>query len=155
MELVDKLIKLATEKLVSPSHFIVNVITSARKGPQKVLVVLDGDEGVSIDDCANLSRELSKALDELNWLEDTYMLEVSTPGLDQPLVMLRQYKKNIGRGLKVKLTTAETVEGKLAEVNEEKITLIQEIGSAKKKETKTTEIPFTSIEKAFVLVSFK
>jgi ribosome maturation factor RimP len=154
MDLVDNIKKLATEKLVSPNHFIVNVIASTRKGPQKILVVLDGDEGVTIDHCADLSRELSKALDELGWLDESYMLEVSTPGLDQPLVSLRQFRKNIGRGMKVKLAD-EVVEGKLAEATEDKITLIQETGSGKKKETKNIEIPFASIEKAFVLVSFK
>jgi ribosome maturation factor RimP len=155
MDLVEKIKTLAIEKLAAnPSQFIVDVIASQRKGPQKVLIVIDGDNGVTIDDCADLSRELSKSLDELAWLDQSYSLEVSTPGLDQPLVLLRQFKKNIGRGLKVK-TQTEIVEGKLTEVSEEKINLLQEIGSGKKKETKTVEIPFSSIEKAFVLVSFK
>jgi ribosome maturation factor RimP len=154
MDLVEKIKKLATDKLASPSLFIVDVIATSRKGPQKVLIVLDGDQGVNIDDCANLSRELAKSLDELSWLDESYLLEVSTPGLDQPLVMLRQYKKNVGRGLKVKLQT-EIVEGMLSEVTDEKITLTQEIGKGKKKETKTVDVPFSSIEKAFVLVSFK
>jgi ribosome maturation factor RimP len=154
MDLVENVRKLAAEKLANPSHFIVDVIASSRKGPQKVLIIVDGDQGVTIDDCATLSRELSKTLDESSWLNESYMLEVSTPGLDQPLILLRQFKKNVGRGLKVKLQDG-IVEGKLSEVTEEKITLTQEIGSGKKKETKTVDILFSSIEKAFVLVSFK
>jgi ribosome maturation factor RimP len=154
MDLVENIKKLATEKLADPSHFIVDVIASTRKGPQKVLIVIDGDNGVNIDDCANLSRDVAKSLDDSGWLSDSYLLEVSTPGLDQPLSLLRQFKKNIGRGLKVKLQTGN-VEGKLSEVTDDKITLTQETGSGKKKETKTVDIPFSAIEKAFVLVSFK
>ncbi|MFZ6009866.1 MAG: ribosome maturation factor RimP [Bacteroidota bacterium] len=154
MELREEIQKLAESRLADTSHFVVNVSVSSHKGPAKIVVVVDGDQGITIDDCANLSRQLSKALDDTALVNDNYTLEVTTPGLDQPLTSLRQYKKNIGRGLKVKLQD-KTVEGNLAEVSEEKIVLNQEIGSGKKKETKNLEIPFSSIDKAFVLVSFK
>jgi predicted flavoprotein YhiN len=97
----------------------------------------------------------SKIFDELPWMKDeSYMLEVSTPGLDQPLASVRQYKKNVGRELKVKLHD-KIVEGKLTAVADEKITLEQETGTGKKKVTSTLEVPFSDIEKAFVLISFK
>jgi ribosome maturation factor RimP len=82
------------------------------------------------------------------------MLEVSTPGVDQPLKLKRQYHKNIGRKLKV-TTGQHILEGKLVDVGEEKIKLEQEFGEGKKKETKSIEIPFSEIDKTFVLVSFK
>lgn len=145
---------MAESKLVAPEHFIVDVVVSARKGPKKVLVTMDGDQGVNIDDCANVSRELAKALDESNLISDAYLLEVSTPGVDQPLQLHRQYKKNIGRKLKVKLHE-KIVEGKLTEVTEEKISLTQEVGAGKNKENVALDIPFSDIEKSFVLVSFK
>ena len=68
--------------------------------------------------------------------------------------MVRQYKKNIGRKVKVKVKD-KTLEGKLTEVSEEKILVTEEIGSGKKKEEKTHEVPFTEIEKTLVMVSFK
>ena len=154
MEVVEEIKKIALAKLTDKSQFIVDVVVSSRKGPKKILILLDGDQGVTIDDCANLSRELSKAFDELKELEESYMLEVSTPGLDQPLMLHRQFKKNIGRGLRVKLHE-KIIEGSLTEVLEQKIILCQEKGSGKKKEIQTIEIPFSDIEKAFVLVSFK
>ncbi len=154
MDVIEEIKKIAVAKLTDKSQFIVDVVVSSRKGPKKILVLLDGDQGITIDDCANLSRELSKAFDELKELEESYMLEVSTPGLDQPLVLHRQFKKNIGRGLKVKLQD-KILEGDLTEVFEQKIVLTQQQGSGKKKEMKTIEIPFSEIEKAFVLVSFK
>lgn len=155
MDVVEEIKKIATTKLTDESQFIVDVVVSSRKGPKKVLILLDGDNGITIDDCATLSRELSKTLDEQNWMDDSYTLEVSTPGLDQPLALERQFKKNIGRLVKIKRHN-EFLEGRLTEVFEkDKIVLTQKSGSGKKEEIKTLEIPFSEIEKAFVLVSFK
>jgi ribosome maturation factor RimP len=146
--------KLAESFLKDQSHFVVDVITSFRSNPKKLLVILDGDKGINIDDCAEVSRELSAALDTSNLVEGAFVLEVSTPGLDQPLKTKRQYQKNIGRNVKVKLKD-RTVEGKLAEVRDSDIEIIQQTGSGKKKEEKSVEIPMAEIEKTFVLVSFK
>jgi len=154
MDLREEIKKLAEATLANPSQFVVDVIASSRKGPKKILVVIDGDQGVTIDDCANLSRELSKAIDEMALPDEQLTLEVSTPGVDQPLQLLRQYTKNIGRSVKVKLHE-KTEEGKLTAVTDEKIVLTQQTGSGKKKEERTLEIQFSEIEKAFVLVSFK
>ena len=154
MELEDQIKQIAEQKLTDPSLFIVEVVVSARKGPKKVLVIVDGDNGVSIDDCAAISRDLSQTFDETGFFEDSYTLEVSTPGLDQPLKLKRQFVKNIGRRLKVKLAD-KIEEGKLEAVTDETITLISETGSGKKKESKNINIDFSQIEKAFVLVSFK
>lgn len=153
---LEETIKSYAEKAITDSRqFLVDVVVSARKGPKKVLVIVDGDEGVSIDDCARVSRELSKVLDETEFGGDeSYTLEVSTPGLDQPLKLIRQYQKNVGRRLKVKLSD-KTEEGKLVDVTQEAVVLEKEIGSGKKKETTKIEINFSQIEKAFVLVSFK
>jgi ribosome maturation factor RimP len=154
MELEQQISTLAEGKLTDARHFIVDVVVSARKGPKKILIIIDGDNGVSIDDCANVSRELSKTFDELALFEDSYLLEVSTPGVDYPLKLKRQYHKHIGRKLRVKLE-GKTIEGKLEAVGDDAITLLEETGSGKKKETISTAINFSQIEKAFVLVSFK
>ena len=154
MEFAEEIKNIITRKLADPSQFLVDVIVKGHKGPKKVLIIIDSDKGVTIDDCANLSREISKAFDDLQLFDDSYMLEVSTPGLDQPLRLARQYYKNIGRRIKV-VTHQQAVEGKLVEVGEEKIKLEQEIGAGKHKETKIIELPFLEIDKTFVLVSFK
>jgi ribosome maturation factor RimP len=154
MESIEGLKGIISSKLTEPSQFLVDVIVKGHKSAQKVLVVIDGDQGVTIDDCANLSRELSKVFDDLHLFEESYLLEVSTPGLDHPLKLKRQYFKNIGR--KIKVTTFQgTEEGKLMSVDDEKITLEKELGSGKQKETKLIDIAFTDIDKTFVLVSFK
>ena len=148
-------IRQLVEPHLAPDQFLVDVIVSARKSPGKVLVLLDGDQGINIDSCAEISRQLSKALDERNLIGDNYLLEVSTPGVDQPLKLKRQYHKHAGRNLKIKLQDGTQVEGKLAEVREEEIVLNQEIGSGKKKETRSVNVPFAAVDKTFVLVSFK
>jgi ribosome maturation factor RimP len=156
MELSEKIHDLATSSLANESQFVVDVIFSGKNSPiKKVLVIIDGDKGVTIDDCANVSRQVSNVLDELNIIDDRYMLEVSTPGLDHPLKLTRQFIKNVGRSLKVHLKDKRIIQGKLTEATQEKITLDQEIKEGKKIDVKTIEIPYSDIEKAFVLVSFK
>lgn len=154
MDQAEEIRNLAVENL-SPDKFVVAVLVSGKKIPKRVSVIIDGDQGVTIDDCANLSRILSKAFDERGFFgDDNYELEVSTPGLDHPLSMKRQYTKNIGRNMKI-VSGGSTVEGKLAEVTGDKIVLIQETGAGKKKVTREIEFLFADIDKAFVLVSFK
>src|SRR4051812_15883035 len=98
MDLKEKIQDLAEKSLTNPTHFLVEVAVSKHK-PWKFTVVVDGDQGITIDDCAAASRALNESLE--SEISDPYTLEVSTPGLDHPLKMKRQYKKNIGRGLKV------------------------------------------------------
>ena len=131
---------------------LVDVIVSSKRKPQKVTVIVDGDAGVSIDHCADISREISKALDESTLLTDSYVLEVTTPGLEQPLKLHRQYKKNIGRRMRIK-TSEKIVEGKLVGVSDEGITI--EAGDGKKMEKSVVELKFSEIDKSIVLVSFK
>jgi len=135
-----------------PGHFIVDVLYFERQRPAKVMVIVDGDNGVTIDTCASLSRKLASLMDERNVPEDAYVLEVTTPGVDHPLRMKRQYFKNAGRQFKVHLKDKSIVQGKLESVSDEKLVILQQVD---KKQTKSTEIMFDDIEKAFVMVSFK
>jgi ribosome maturation factor RimP len=118
---------------------------------------LDGDKGITIDDCTEVSRKLSEELDALDLISDNYTLEVGTPGLDQPLKLKRQYIKNVGRELKVLRKDKSTVQGLLIKADEDKIVLqanVKEKGAKKAIQTET-EIQFNDIEKATVMVSFK
>jgi ribosome maturation factor RimP len=156
MELIDKIRELAQSAITDPSLFLVEVIFSGKQGPtKKVLIIVDGDNGVTIDHCANISRTVSAAMDEMNLVDDKYMLEVSTPGLDHPLKLKRQYRKNIGRSLKVHLNDKSIVQGKMTVADDEKIVIDQEIKEGKKIVLRTREIMYSQIERAFVLVSFK
>ena len=101
MDVVEEIRNFAARNL-SPDKFVVEVLISGKKIPKRVLVIIDGDRGITIDDCAELSRALSKEFDERAFFGDeNYLLEVSTPGLDHPLKLKRQYHKNTGRNLRV------------------------------------------------------
>jgi len=152
MDVALKIKELAESVLQEPGHFIVDVLFNGKQRPARLMIILDGDNGVTIDNCADLSRKLSVLLDEQNVLTDAYNLEVSTPGLDHPLKLKRQYFKNAGRQFKVHLKDKSIVQGKLEEVSDEKLSICQQVD---KKETKVTEVLFDQIEKAFVMVSFK
>ncbi|MBL7863344.1 MAG: ribosome maturation factor RimP [Cyclobacteriaceae bacterium] len=141
-------------KSLKPGHFLVEVIASA-KNLSKITVVIDGDNGVTIDDCGELSRSLSSRLDEMDFGTSRYVLEVTTPGVDHPLKLQRQYVKNVGRGLKVQRRDKSLVSGKLDRADAAGVVLKQEIKEGKKVSEREIVIPFNDIEKAFVMVSFK
>ena len=156
MDLTPKIQQLAEGLLKNNSFFIVEVVISMKRKPGKILVVLDGDTGVTIEDCAALSRELSGALDNTELAVENYSLEITTPGLDQPLRLKRQYKKNIGRILNVKLTgETKSEEGKLISASETEIILERKSGKGKNEKSKSITIPFSAIDKTFVTISFK
>jgi ribosome maturation factor RimP len=152
MEIRSKLADLAGECL-KPGHFLVDVVVSARN-MSKITVVVDGDNGVTIDDCGEISRQLSARLDALNFGTGRYVLEVTTPGLDQPLKLKRQYVKNIGRMLKVHRKDKSIVSARLAKADEQGIVLSQEVKEGKNRLEKEVQVPFEEIEKAFVIISF-
>lgn len=136
------------------SHFVLDVKVHSRIAPPKITVVVDGDNGISIDDCAALSQAISDSIHESNLLED-YNLEVTTPGVDQPLKLMRQYQKHIGRNLKVEMKEKEIIRGKLLLLEGGEITLEEEGKQKGKAEKKIRKIPFEQIEKTFVMISFK
>lgn len=156
METAQKIKELAQSHLLDGSHFIVDVVISKHK-PYKVSVFLDGDKGITIDDCSNLSRALSEDLDTIDLIKDNYTLEVGTPGLDHPLKLKRQYVKNTGRSIRVLRTDKSSHQGRMTEVTDTGVVLEAESKEKGKKkiEVNRIEIPFNEIEKAIVLVSFK
>ena len=91
-------------------------------------------------------------IDESN--ADDFSLEVSSPGLDEPLKLLRQYKKNVGREVEVITSDDVKKEGKLTEVTEEKITIEYTEGKGKKSVLKADEIFFTDIKQTKVQIKF-
>ena len=136
--------------------FVVDVLVADPGGNAKVTVYVDGDHGVSIDSCARVSRKLSEKLEENELFDGKYTLEVSSPGLNHPLKLKRQYVKNIGRQVKILLADNKEKTGTLMKVEEDQI-LIQLLPENKKKKQQPTEeitIPFADIKKTNVMASF-
>lgn len=147
--------KIANEHLKDDSFFIVDIIVKSVSEKTKILILLDCDKGLNIDDCAQLSRNVANQLEEEELIDIAFILEVSSPGLDHPLLLKRQYVKNIGRSLKLTSTNGDISIGKLLKVEDSSIEFDKEIKEKKKVSYKTITIPFNEIEKASILVSFK
>ena len=99
-----------------PQYFLVEIKV---KPTNNVKVFLDGDQGITIEKCISINRPLYKLIEEAKLFpNDDFSLEVSSPGLEEPLKLFRQYVKNVGRPIEVLLKDGQKVEGKLVEVNE-------------------------------------
>ncbi len=136
-----------------PSIFLIDlVVTDAFK----VIVGLDGDNGVALQDCIDVSRFIDANLDRE---EQDYSLEVASVGVGSPLKLIRQYKKNVGRTLIVK-TATENIEAELVEANDDFVILSwkarepKKIGKGKETVQKRLEIPYGDIKEAIVTVTF-
>jgi len=117
------------------------------KPTNNVRVALDSDTGVSIDKCVAYNRKLYKLLEESGLFPDgDFSLEVSSPGLDEPLKMYRQYVKNTGRNVEVVLNDGSRTVGKLAEVREQEIVVEETKGKNKKKEVLQHTFSFDNIK---------
>lgn len=148
----------AIEELVSdqisgmPGIFLVEVRI---KPTNNIKVFLDADEGLSIEKCVAINRAVYRQMEEKGWYPDgNFSLEVSSPGLDEPLKLNRQYRKNIGRKLEVVMEDGTKLEGKLLEVSEEGILVEQTTGKNKKAVTTTKELAFAGIKQAKVMIVF-
>jgi ribosome maturation factor RimP len=133
-------------------YFVVDVSLSGAKNSQKLSVLIDGDNGIDIDVCATVSRKLAAIIEELDLIQDKYILEVSSPGVDYPLTTERQFRKNIGRTVKAFLTDKKSIEGKLVDVKNDHFSIQKVI---KKEGIKDFKISYSELEKIKVQVSFK
>ena len=120
-----------------------------------ITVILDGDNGVSLQDCLDASRAIEFNMDR----EDhDFSLQVMSAGLSEPLSSERQFRKNIGRDLDILMNDSTKIEGELAKVDDEKITLIlryrkpKEVGKGKVDVEEEKEIPYSEIKKALVAI---
>jgi len=121
----------------------------------KVTVLLDGDKGVTIDNCTAINKALYKFIEENGIFGDSnFSLEVSSFGVDRPLQLLRQYRKNIGRTVEVVLKDGTKKEGTLTDVNEDEIKIEQKTGKGSKMTKQSITILFDQIKHTTVLITF-
>lgn len=154
MQVEQRVKELVQEKIADrPDLFIVDIKLHPNG---KLAILVDGDNGVGIADCVAISRHVGFHLEEENVIEQAYNLEVSSPGIDSPLQSLRQYNKNIGRSVSIKLNDGNRHEGKLLSADEAAV-IIEEKSKEKGKKMQLTEksIPFDQISETKVLISFK
>src|SRR6201996_4800673 len=125
------------------------------KPTNNVKVFIDGDQGISIEKCVQYNRALYKKLEESGLFPTgDFSLEVSSPGLDEPLKLLRQYRKNIGRQVELMLQDGSKKEGRLLEVSEDGIIVEETRGKNKKKEIINHTFLFDNIKTTKIQVVF-
>lgn len=146
--------KLADEHLMGSDKFITKITVSEAN---RIEILVDGDNGIGIQDCVNLSRHIEKSLDRE--VED-FALDVSSPGATAPLVLPRQYKKHVGRTLEVKLANEEVVEGEMVSLNEKGFVLEftsrenKPLGKGKVTVTKQQMVTFADIIESKIKLKF-
>lgn len=151
MQLLEKKIVNITQEVTDRNGLL--LVDFLFRGFQNSIVIevfIDGEEAVSVEDCARISREINDLIEAENLIDSAYRLEVSSPGVDRPLKFLQQYLKHINRSFDLQLTeeqgTSKKVTGKLLRIDGENLFfLIQK---------EETLVPYNTIKKAKVNISF-
>ena len=155
MELKKEIEQFVADILKDSSFFVVDVVVSKRL--DKVTVLLDGDQGVNIETCSTVSRQLGDWIDEGERITTAYNLMVSSAGADSPLTNGRQYAQHIGRNLEVLKQTGEVYKGRFVSF-EQNATICLEVTTkekGKKASSAVVQIPFDQVEKAKVIIGLK
>lgn len=140
---------LAEQKLSEEGDsYLVDVTVSAAN---KIRVIIDNFRGVSIVQCVAMSRWIENQLDRET---EDFELEVTSPGLDQPFKVFRQYQKNLGRDVEVKMADGLKTEGKLLAADEKGIEIEQKTGKGKQQVVKQLNIPFADIKETRLIIKF-
>lgn len=150
----DKLGQLVEEKLqAEPEYFLVDIKVLPSK---KIEVFIDGDKGIKIEKCAEVSRYLEEYLDSEQPLGEKYTLEVSSPGMSNPLKVLRQYRRRVGSEVEVLLLDGRKLSGILKSADEDKIVVEEIITDKKNKEIdrKIHELLFSDFKSTKLKLNF-
>lgn len=144
------------QKLLQPLLFDDIFLVDLKVRPvNNIKIFLDADSGLGIEKCIKINRALYKIMDEMGiYPEGDFSLEVSSPGIEEPLKIHRQYVKNIGRFVEVTLNDESRKEGNLTAVNEEDIVIEFTEGKGKKAVEQKLSLPFTDIKTTKVQIKF-
>ncbi|RKZ00355.1 MAG: hypothetical protein DRQ13_00580 [Ignavibacteriae bacterium] len=128
--------------------FLLEILFRGTERNRVIEIFIDGEDNLSADDCARISREINKVIEEKELLDSAYRLDVSTPGVDRPLKYLKQYKKHINRKFEVRYKSSDnkkSITGKLVKIEDDNLYFYS---------GREQVIKFEDIIKAKVLVSF-
>lgn len=151
----DQIRALVEEKIAGTDLFIVEIIV---KPGNKIEIFIDRDSGLALEDCLSVSRHVEGSLDRE---KEDFALDVSSPGVGKPLKLKRQYFKNIGRTVEIKLSEGGKLEGTMTAANEEAVTVLtkskEEVEGKKGKKWVEREItlPYDQIIETKITISFK
>jgi ribosome maturation factor RimP len=144
---IENISQIAKQVAEQNNLFLIDLIVRGSESSRVIEVFIDGEIIISDDECALVSREISKQIDEKELLK-SYRLDVSSPGVDRPLIYLKQYLKHLNRLFEIEFNasgSSSTFKGKLVSIEDEVLTF---------QSNKEIKIKFQDIIKAKVLVSF-
>ena len=152
MKLAEQLKVYIEEAIADTNLFIVEIKGISVK---RAMVLLDGDEGIKIEDCARVSRHINQKMEEDGLEEALISLEVSSPGVDFPLKFERQYPQHVGRTLAIKLLDGKELEGKLISIDAAVIAVEEKIKEkGKKVSLNNISLALSEIAEAKIKVTF-
>ncbi|MDP3683732.1 MAG: ribosome maturation factor RimP, partial [Ignavibacteria bacterium] len=145
MQLLEKKIVNITKEISDRNGLLlIDFLFRGFSNSTVIEVFIDGEKGVSVEDCAKISREINEQIEAENLFDSAYRLEVSSPGADRPLKFLQQFTKHINRNFDLQLSeeseTNKKVVGKLLSINGENLVFLIQ------KEEVT--VPYKTIKKA-------
>lgn len=151
MQLLEKKIVNITKEITDQNGLLlIDFLFRGFSNSTVIEVFIDGEKGVSVEDCAKISREINEQIEAENLFDSAYRLEVSSPGADRPLKFLQQFTKHINRNFDLQLSeeseTNKKVVGKLLSIDGENLVFLIQ------KEEVT--VPYNTIKKAKVIISF-
>lgn len=140
------------ESILDQDIFLVDMKV---KPTNNIKIYLDADSGLGIEKCIKINRALYKMIEEASiYTDGDFSLEVSSPGIDEPLKLHRQYLKNTGREVEVMMNDGVKKEGKMVAVTDEHITIEYTEGKGKKAVQHSIDIPFNQIKQTKVQIKF-
>lgn len=141
-----KILELVNSALEGSDKFLVNLKITP---DNRIFVDIDGDNGVTIDDCIAVSRAVEG---QLNRDEEDFELNVGSAGADMPLKLLRQYRRHVGRELEVVMVDGERIDGELREVSDDAIVVVAP--GSKKQAPQEHRLAYRDIKSARVAIRF-
>ncbi len=151
----SEIVRLVEEKIERTEYYIVDISVSPSN---QIRVEIDGDKGVKINDCIQLSRHIE---DNFDREEVDFELTVSSAGMDQPFKILRQYQRYVGREVEMKTTEGDKIKGILVSADDKEVVLEvtrkEKIEGKKKKQIviDNKTVPMEQVKEAKVVISFK
>lgn len=148
MSLVQSITDAITPAIEAAGFFLEDVHIASPGNRRVVTVVVDGSVNLNLDEVTVITKEISAVLDESEFMGQTpFTLEVSSPGVDRPLVLPRHWQKNMSRLVRSVMVNGEVVTGRVDAVHDESVCVIVE-GSHR------VELPFVEIKRAQVEIEF-
>ena len=147
-----QVIELLDGEFARAGYEIEDVVIDAATRPPRITVIADGDEGLDLDSIATLSRSASELLDRVDDQSVPYVLEITSPGVDRPLITEKHYRRARGRRVELTLSDGSVLAGRLGETDGGAVRLV--VREGRHANFSVRELPLEGIAKAVVQVEF-